>query len=100
MAGIITKVLETKATYDNMSEGLRTAFFHVNNDGEWHTRDMYGSAFYVSIDKRDRDWYILYGKDRGTSCELDFRRNENGEMVPYEYIVWNWADRVTYHRVF
>jgi len=106
MKGIITKVLEVKALYDNMSEALKSVYFEESDGfgsriGSWWTRDIDGKNFHVGVDVRSDDWFILYGEDEKNSCELEFVKNEAGEMVPYEYTVWTGHyGHKTYHKVF
>lgn len=100
MAGIITMTLETKALYDNMSDTLRPIFFKTYDNGDWSLKET-DSAFHAYIEHRDADWELIYGSDTRLNlfCELDYRRNDSGEMVPYEFSVWNARVR-TYHRFF
>lgn len=101
MKGIITKVLEIKALYENTPETLRPILFKTYGDGTWALRDRDGNGFVAYVDRISYYGMIIEGADpdRNTCCELEFVRNSKGEMVPTEYTVWN-ARYETYHRVF
>lgn len=101
MKGIITKVLEIKALYENTPETLRPIFFKTYEDGTWALRRREGDGFVAYVDRATTDWLIIEGADDNLNvfCELEFVRNSKGDMVPAEYTVWFGSHR-TYHRVF
>lgn len=101
MKGIITKVLEIKALYDNASEAVRPILFKTYEDGTWALRRREGDKFVVYVDRATADRLIIEGADDNLNvfCELEFIRNSEGNMVPAEYTVWFGSHR-TYHRVF
>lgn len=105
MKGIISRVLEIKALYDNASEAVRQILFKTYEDGTWALRRREGDKFVVYVDLATTDRLIIEGADNNLKvfCELEFVRNSEGDMVPAEYTVWFGSYRSsyrTYHRVF
>lgn len=100
MKGIISRTLAVKATYDHMTEDLRSMFFLIRDQGEWWRVCGFNR---LNVEFEDRHgWFILYGDDDKNKdrCELVFTMDEKtGEMVPAEYTVWK-DNRKTYYRLF